>query len=298
MFNLDSRLLQIFNEIYKQQSVSKAAKALDIGQPTLSVALGKLRDHFQDPLFIRIENKMVATVFAEEIYPYVHESLKNLKYLQSYSQHFEPLTTHQHFKISMTDISHLVLLPMLLKYLKEHAPYITLEILPITPEASTQLLNGDIDLLIGFIPQLEAGIYQQKLFNQHYVAICSPEHSRLTDHYSNAHIFEEFHIDIKATGGHFILEEELNKHDIHRNIIVTLPSYLGISELIKSTDNVAIIPYFLAKKIEQHGSIKILDLPVELPQYNIMQHWHHRNHNNLANQWLRRICYALFSDLK
>lgn len=50
MFDLDTRLLQIFFEIYKHSSVSKAAEQLEIGQPTLSIALNKLREHFQDPL--------------------------------------------------------------------------------------------------------------------------------------------------------------------------------------------------------------------------------------------------------
>ena len=46
MFDLDTRLLQIFFEIYKHSSVSKAAEQLEIGQPTLSIALNKLREHF------------------------------------------------------------------------------------------------------------------------------------------------------------------------------------------------------------------------------------------------------------
>ncbi|MDR0071463.1 LysR family transcriptional regulator, partial [Acinetobacter sp. 11520] len=69
MFDLDTRLLQIFFEIYKHNSVSKAAEQLEIGQPTLSIALNKLREHFQDPLFVRIENKMQPTELSKQIYP-------------------------------------------------------------------------------------------------------------------------------------------------------------------------------------------------------------------------------------
>ncbi len=71
MFDLDTRLLQIFFEIYKHSSVSKAAEQLEIGQPTLSIALNKLREHFQDSLFVRIENKMQPSELSKQIYPLV-----------------------------------------------------------------------------------------------------------------------------------------------------------------------------------------------------------------------------------
>ena len=79
MLDLDTRLLQIFFEIYQHNSVSKAAEKLEIGQPTLSIALGKLRDHFRDPLFVRIENKMQPTELAQQLYPIVVEVLNKLK---------------------------------------------------------------------------------------------------------------------------------------------------------------------------------------------------------------------------
>jgi DNA-binding transcriptional LysR family regulator len=56
---------------------------------------------------------------------------------------------------------------------------IRLNIRPITPETSYQMANGEIDLAIGFLPQLEEGFYQQKFFRQHYVVISSKSHPRL-----------------------------------------------------------------------------------------------------------------------
>ena len=51
MNSIDTRLLAVFNEIYKSRSVTAAAEALDMGQPAVSVALSKLRHQFGDPLF-------------------------------------------------------------------------------------------------------------------------------------------------------------------------------------------------------------------------------------------------------
>lgn len=133
MFDLDTRLLQIFFEIYKHSSVSKAAEQLEIGQPTLSIALNKLREHFQDPLFVRIENKMQPTELSKQIYPLVVEILNRLKLVQNYNIEFDPQTSNYQFKISMTDISHLVLLPKLINYLRAHAPNIRLKLSQLMP---------------------------------------------------------------------------------------------------------------------------------------------------------------------
>lgn len=90
MLDLDTRLLQIFFEIYKNNSVSKAADKLEIGQPTLSIALNKLRTHFKDQLFVRIENKMEPTELSKQIYPLVVEILNKLKVVQNYNLAFDP----------------------------------------------------------------------------------------------------------------------------------------------------------------------------------------------------------------
>ncbi len=165
MFDLDTRLLQIFFEIYKHSSVSKAAEQLEIGQPTLSIALNKLREHFQDPLFVRIENKMQPTELSKQIYPLVVEILNRLKLVQNYNIEFDPQTSNYQFKISMTDISHLVLLPKLINYLRAHAPNIRLEIIPIDANTPVMMSNGDIDLAIGFCLSLKQVFINKRFSN-------------------------------------------------------------------------------------------------------------------------------------
>ncbi|WP_151979918.1 LysR family transcriptional regulator [Acinetobacter guerrae] len=297
MFDLDTRLLQIFLEIYKHNSVSKAAEQLDIGQPTLSIALNKLREHFKDQLFVRVENKMQPTELSKQIYPLVVEILNRLKLVQSYNIEFDPKTSNYQFRISMTDISHLVLLPKLINYLREHAPNIRLEIVPITAETPVLMSNGEIDLAIGFLPQLEAGFYQQTLFQQRYVCIASQDHPRLTGTALTDEEFrQELHIDIFATGGHYVLEHELQKLGVNRNILLRLPSYLGVGLVVQDTDAIATIPHYLSQLLLVRGNLKILEPPYPFPKYAVKQHWHARVHQMPNNQWLRQVCFQLFSE--
>ena len=53
MLDIDLRLLNVFDEIYKTRSVSRAADILGLGQPKVSIALSRLRKRFDNPLFVR-----------------------------------------------------------------------------------------------------------------------------------------------------------------------------------------------------------------------------------------------------
>ncbi|CAM4278569.1 LysR family transcriptional regulator [Acinetobacter pragensis] len=295
--DIDSRLVQIFYEIYRHRSVSKAAEFLGIGQPTLSVGLNKLRLHFNNPLFVRVGNSMEPTDLANDIYPISVEFLNKLKLLNQYNFDFDPVSSSYEFKISMTDISHLVLLPKLVSYFRIHAPNIRLNISPIDTQTPLLMSTGEIDLAIGFIPQLEAGFYQQTLFQQYYVCIANRDHPRLTGlEISEEQFKQELHIDILATGGHYILEHELQKYGVDRNILIRLPSYLGVGSVVRGTDAIATIPDYLSQFLLDQGGIKKLPFPYPLPNYAVKQHWHARAHQMPNNKWLRQVCFQLFSE--
>lgn len=296
--DIDTRLLNIFSAIYKHQSVSKAALELGIGQPTVSIGLNKLREHFHDPLFIRIGNNMQPTDLSKNIFPKVHDVLTRIQSINDFNLEFDPQTSTQQFNISMTDISHLVLLPKLINYLREHSPYIRLNIIPIDNQTQALMASGEIDLAIGFLPQLEAGFYQQTLFKQHYVVVANESHPRLTCNIiTPTQYAEELHIDILATGGHYVVEHELQKLGVKRNVLVRLPSYLGVGLVVQETDAIATIPNYLSQVLLSRGQLKILELPYDFPEYAVKQHWHSLAHHNPSNQWLRRLCFELFSNL-
>lgn len=295
--DIDSRLIQIFYEIYRHKSVSKAAASLGTGQSTLSIGLNKLREHFNNPLFVRIGNNMEPTDLAKAIYPITVECLNHLKLINQYNVDFDPKTSNYEFKISMTDISHLVLLPQLVNYLRENAPNIRLSIVPIDADTPTKMAEGKIDLAIGFIPQIEAGFYQQTLFKQEYTVICSPFHPRLNHEMLTQEDYcRELHIDIMGTGGHYIVRNELQKLGVSRNILMQLPGYLGVGPIIKTTDAIATVPRYLSEFLESRGDIKIFKPPYTFPSYSVKQYWHSRSHNNSNVEWLRRIFFELFSE--
>jgi DNA-binding transcriptional LysR family regulator len=79
----------------------------------------------------------------------------------------------------MTDITHLVLLPRLWRRLRASAPGLRIEIAPLSGATGQMLESGEAALAVGFIPDLEAGFYQQALFRQQYVCLASADHPRI-----------------------------------------------------------------------------------------------------------------------
>ena len=61
MAQLDINLYRVLEAIYSEGSLTAAAKLLHKSQPALSYSLGRLRDHLQDPLFVREGRRLQAT---------------------------------------------------------------------------------------------------------------------------------------------------------------------------------------------------------------------------------------------
>lgn len=296
MFDIDVRLLLLFQEIYQNNSISKAAQELDIGQPAASLGLNKLRKHFNDPLFVRVGNQMHPTQKAQDLFPLVNRALQHIRAVNEYRQHFDPAKSSRKFHISMTDISHLIIVPKLATYLKQHAPHVKLDISTINSDTPLRMSAGEIDLAIGYIPQLEAGFFQQSFFEQQYVILVSQNHPRLTQNFLTLEQYQqEQHVDVISSGtGHYILENHLRQQNIKRDISIQLPSYLGVGLIIEQTELIATLPQKLAELLLQTERLRKLPLPFNVPKYQVKQHWHERVHANPDNQWLRQVCYALF----
>ena len=296
MAKLDLDWLHVFVEIYKTQSVSRAAQALDMEQASASLVLTKLRRHFDDPLFCRTSAGMAPTSRAQTIYPDVLEALVRLEKARGTTGAFLPQQATREFRICMTDISEIVLLPRLLDHLQKTAPGVCIEADKISPESRRRLESGDLDLAVGFTPDLEAGFYQQALFAQDFVCLASAQHPRIRAKLSRAAFAAEGHIVVSTSGtGHAIVDKVLAKHKIERRVVLRVPSFLGVARIVAQTELLVIVPRLLGHALALQEQVQLLEPPVPLPTYKVKQHWHERFNADAGNQWLRKTMAELFS---
>jgi DNA-binding transcriptional LysR family regulator len=296
MAKLDLEWLAVFDEIYKTGSVSRAAERLGLAQATASIALNKLRAHFGDKLFCRTSKGMEPTPRAEQIYPDLREVMRLLEKARGTGSRFEPADAAREFRMSMTDISEIVLLPTLLNHLRSVAPKVHIEAEKISVDSPRRLETGEVDLAVGFMPNLEAGFYQQTLFTQDFVCLAAKYHPRIGSKISRTAYLNEGHIVVTTSGtGHSIVDKVMAQQGIEREVVLRLPSFLGVARIVAQTELLVIVPRLLGERLVSQEEIKLLDPPISLPSYSVKQHWHDRFHGDPGNMWLRRTMAELFS---
>lgn len=287
---IDNRLLSVFDAIYRTRSVSLAAAELGLGQPAVSVALSKMRQRFGDALFVRTANGMEPTPLGAGLVRPVRDVLDALDVVTGQRMVFDPVSSQRTFRICMADISQLVFLPRLWARLRAAAPLIRIEVLPLSDRCAAMLEQGEADLAIGFLPQLEAGFHQNVLFSQSFVCLVSQQHPRIGSTLSLAQFEAEAHAAISASGAApRLIEQTLTRLGIQRRIALDIPSYIGAALVVEHTDLILTIPALLAQTLVGRGALRTLPVPFELPAYDVKLHWHERYHNDAGVRWLRRV---------
>ena len=296
MAKLDLDWINVFVEIYKTQSVSRAALALGMEQASASIVLNKLRKHFDDPLFCRTTSGMAPTPRTQAIYPDVLEALNRLNKARGTSGAFLPEQATREFRIGMTDISEIVLLPRLINHFQKIAPGLVVEAEKISPDSRRRLESGDIDLAVGFTPDLEAGFYQQALFAQDFVCLAAIAHPRIGAKLTRKAFLNEGHILVMSAGtGHSVVDKVLAKNKVERRVVLRVPSFLGVARIVAQTEFLVIVPRQLGHALAEQERVKVLEPPLPLPAYKVKQHWHERFNLDAGNAWLRKTMAILFS---
>jgi DNA-binding transcriptional LysR family regulator len=199
--------------------------------------------------------------------------------------------------VCFTDISEIVLLPAIAQRVLATAPNVRLEITHITETIPKSLESGAADVAVGFMPQLEAGFRQQRLFRQEFVCLASEQHPRIKGALTLKQFTAEAHLAVTTSGtGHWIVERTLEESCIERRVVLRVPSFLGLAAVIGATQLLAIVPRRLGETLLPQGKIKILDLPVKIPSYVVKQHWHERYHRDPGNVWLRQAIREIFAE--
>ncbi len=294
----DAKLLRLFDLLHHTGSVTRAAEELGLSQPTISIWLSKLRTQFNDQLFVRTSEGMQPTPRADALIGTVRTALESFRQLSEAEPVFNPAVADRKFRICMTDASHITLLPQLLSHVRALAPNVRLDAARIDAGMPLALQTGDADIAIGLVPQLEAGFYQQTLFTQDWVCLANKEHPRIGKSLPVKQYKEEAHILIAAGTGAMLQSEALKRQRINRRVLLELPGFLGLPAILATTDLIVTLPRHIGETLARLGGLKVLECPVNIPSFQVKQHWHARYHNDPANRWLRGLCADLFLNSK
>ena len=298
---LDLNLLVVFHHLLIHKRVSIIAPLLGMSQPAVSSALGRLRAHLGDELFLRTQGGMMPTPYALQLAEPVAMALDGLQQALNVRAAFEPLTSTRNFTLAMTDVGEMYFLPVLVDALTRAAPSVTVQVVSATQASLKEdMATGRIDLAMGLLPQLQAGFFQQALFRQKYICLMRKGHPLAAGNKLTLSNFTQAeHVRIVAAGtGHGRVDVALENRKLRRQFRLTVPHYVALGDVLSHSDLMATVPErFADRTLVPFGLIK-RDLPIRVPESAIHQFWHSRLHRDPGHQWLRRFMWTLFGDIK
>lgn len=295
---VDLNLLPVFDALLRHQSVTLAARELDMSQSALSTALARLRVVLADTLFVRTGRGLLPTPRAQALARPVAAILEQLRESILSQQLFEPRVSDRHFTICHSDVGSYVLWPRIVESVMQLAPrvHLALKILPQTG-IGPALESGQIDLAIGAYPGLPDPLFQRKLFDRQYVGMVSTGHP-LSGRKLTAQSFARTpQVVVRQSSGiQEAIDAALAQRGLGRSSTLEMPSYLMLPPLLRAGQHLAVLPGQLAEAFALDGPFTSLRLPFDLPQSTIKLHWHRRFHEDPGNVWLRARIVALFGS--
>jgi DNA-binding transcriptional LysR family regulator len=143
---LNLNLLPIAHALYDERSVSGAAKALGMSQPAVSMALRKLRAHFNDPLFIRAARGVEPTPRARALVEASRPLVTRLQEELLAERAFDAPRSTRAFTLALFDIGEMVFLPRLISGLRAEAPHCAIRSVSLPPEKLARGLEKAISI--------------------------------------------------------------------------------------------------------------------------------------------------------
>lgn len=296
--NLDLNLLRVFDAIANEGSVTVAGERIGLSQPAMSNALARLRQLFEDPLFVRTPRGMRPTPFAQQLAQPVREALRLIQGALQQHAGFDPGSSGNTFRLHMSDIGEMVFLPGLLERIKRDAPGIKIDVVRIpVKDVHTALEAGELDLAVGFLPGLTTGMRQQALFREHYVCMLRADHPVIGARISAKQFREAAHVLVSYIGtGHQVIEETFLAAGLSPRVAVRVPHFLVVPMILARTDLIVTVPSRVAAVFARGGNFKVLPLPLRMPGFEVRLHWHQRFHQDPANLWLRQLMGELYGE--
>jgi DNA-binding transcriptional LysR family regulator len=293
---IDLNLLELFDCIYRTRNLTASGALLGLSQPAVSRGLARMREAYDDVLFVRQQRGVLPTPFADHLaeplaaaLAIVHSTVERLN--------FDPSSDRRHFSIAMSDIGERFFLPTLLGHLARVAPAVSIAtVSQSVPELAAGLASGDVDLVAGFLPSLGKQVHEQRLFREKFVYVVRDGHPAVRGQLVKEQLRTLAHVVASPPGTPHAaaVERVLASPRVRAPVALRVRSFLCVAPIIAQTDLIAAVPSNLAALVSERMSLQLVDPPVQFPGFDVSMAWHRRFHRDPAIEWLRAVFVELF----
>ena len=286
--NVDLNLLVTLEALLTERNVTRAAQRLHLSQPSVSVQLRKLREIFADPLLSPTPGGMTPTTRGQALLQPLRSALAEMRRVLEPTRSFDPASAQMTWQIAAADYAeYAIVLPMLGK-LRAAAPGVRIAVRE-SPHSRMfrQLESGTIDVGLLAMDAVPERLHHRILFKEHYVLVARKRHPSLERKLTVDALCRLDYVIVSPEGGGFrgVTDAALERVGRKRRVVLSVPHFLFVPEVVARTDLVAMLPSRLVQT--RTGKLQVRAAPLEIPTYQMAMIWHERSHADPAHAWLR-----------
>jgi len=299
--DIDLNLLRLFDAVYGERNVSRAAERLGLSQPTASQGLMRLRRALGDPLFERAPGGVRPSPRADRLAHAVQAALCSIKDALNESSDFLPMESSRLFRLHLSDIGEARFLPDLMVALRSQAPRVRLETLPLPHAEIVPALDaGRLDLALGFLPSV-TGTRQQVLLQDRYIVLLRQQHPLVRKvqgrkRSAGLALQDLQQLEYAAVRSHADTLRILQLLKLEDRLRLTAAHFLALPDIVRATDLGVLMPRNIAQGFAAQGGYAILEPQFPLRDFTVSLHWSPRFESDQALTWLRGLLLRLYAE--
>jgi len=272
---LDLNLLVLFDVVFEERHVGRAAGRLNLTPSAVSHGLGRLRRLLNDPLFLRTPKGVVPTARATELAEPIADILTRARGIVTAAEPFDAARSRRRFTLGAPDALAAVFLPPLLASLQEMAPGIDISARQVLPEFRRPTDNAwelalagldarAFDIAILPLPRAPARFVSRTLYEEDFVIATRPRHP-----FARKPSLDSFcrarHLVVSLTGdAHGFVDDVLAGKGRTRRVALTVPNFTMALALIAETDLIAALPRQLVARYARRFEVASTEAPLPL----------------------------------
>ena len=308
MMDIDFNLLRIFEILYDERHVTRAAARLFLTQSAVSHALGRLRVALDDPLFIRIPSGLRPTERAHQLAPRLRAALAEIRSAVA-APRFDPANTSQRFVISAGPYFYTLVVPNLIALARKSAPGITLQIVNIRADVAQALDQQQIDIALGALNKVPPRLRSEVMFRDEKAWAIGARHPLAQQPFDQAAFMAWPRLFVGNATAIDRSREPSARDDLVLRVILETDNEAGTPRsaqrasssmmvydmataltVVAATDMVTLVPRRYAEACASSTRIKIIDLPRDHAEtIELSMLWHSRVHDDPGSLWLRAL---------
>jgi LysR family nod box-dependent transcriptional activator len=291
-FNLN--LLVALDTLLHSQSLTDAAEKVNLTQSAMSMALKRLREHFNDELVIYSSGPQQFTPLAIALMPRVRDVVSACRETIKYRKTFDPAEADDSFRIATTDLSELTFLNGLVVEMMRSAPNIRVSTVPFRFEPMDRYFAEGTDVIL--VPSNYASdrFASAVVMRMEFACISSIDNPALSDGLTEEKLYSLPHVSVSlampagpnpTTVALLALFERIH-------ISVRVNSVASLPQIVMGTELISIVPRPFAQQWSAVPGIKIFKMPVAVPPFDIVAQWQLARTQEPGIAWLLNKLHA------